>query len=161
MDGTDFVRRIRAVDAAVPIVIITGRDGIGDRIKGLDCGADAYLVKPFDLDEVLARLRALRRRIGETKARSRTLTGLESDMLNDKVIFQGRSVRLTSREFFVLQPFIERDHQLTPEQVQQHLQVLGGFIEADELEECLSSLRAKLGGGILSIRDDTPGCADA
>ena len=103
--GMDVLRTLRVAGADLPVLIITARDGTPARVAGLDAGADDYLVKPFDLDELLARIRALlRRRV----ARNRSVIvhgAVTLDLASHDVFLHGQPVKLSSREFSVLRAF--------------------------------------------------------
>lgn len=101
--GLEILSALRARDAALPVIIMTARDSVEDRVRGLDCGADDYLVKPFALPELLARVRAmLRRGRAETALRLRC-EDLEMDLVTRAVSRAGRIIELTVREFEILE----------------------------------------------------------
>ncbi|OII70337.1 response regulator transcription factor [Streptomyces sp. CC77] len=135
MDGLTAARRIRASGSTVPILMLTARDTVGDRVTGLDAGADDYLVKPFELDELFARVRALLRRSsyrargdgadrgdgGDTLAYG----DLRMDLATREVTRGGRRVELTRTEFTLLEMFLAHPRQvLTREQI---LKAVWGF----------------------------------
>lgn len=131
MDGMTAARRLRAAGNRVPILMLTARDTVGDRVTGLDAGADDYLVKPFELDELLARLRALLRRSGyvpepgEPEADPLVFAGLRLNPATREVVRDGRPVELTRTEFTLLELFLLHPRQvLTREQL---LQEVWGF----------------------------------
>ena len=103
--GLDVLRGARAGKIPVPILILTARDTVTDRIAGLDAGADDYMVKPFDLGELQARLRALVRRANSQVESVLTHGDLRLDSVGHSVTFEGRAVALSAREFAVLQQF--------------------------------------------------------
>ncbi len=120
LDGLETTRVLRSTGNDVPILILTARDAVGDRVDGLDAGADDYMVKPFALDELLARLRALTRRSkpddkpdsdapGAAPAGPQVLTfdGLSLDLQTREVSRDGRRISLTRTEFALLQTFLE------------------------------------------------------
>ncbi len=113
LDGLETTRMLRTTGNDVPILILTARDAVGDRVDGLDAGADDYMVKPFALDELLARLRALTRRSrperGESEAPTEALTfdDLVLDQQSREVTRGGRRISLTRTEFALLQVFME------------------------------------------------------
>ncbi|MCC3779471.1 response regulator transcription factor [Streptomyces sp. UNOB3_S3] len=126
MDGLTAARRIRASGVTVPILMLTARDTVGDRVTGLDAGADDYLVKPFELDELLARIRALLRRssyatpAAPTDADTQTLSfgDLRMDLATREVTRGDRRVELTRTEFTLLELFLTHPRQvLTREQI--------------------------------------------
>lgn len=110
LDGLEATRMLRSTGNDVPILILTARDAVGDRVDGLDAGADDYMVKPFALDELLARLRALTRRSrGEPDAEEQTLVfeDLVLDTQTREVTRGGRRISLTRTEFALLHVFME------------------------------------------------------
>jgi two-component system response regulator MprA len=133
MDGLTACRRLRALGATMPVLMLTARDMVGDRVTGLDAGADDYLAKPFELDELLARVRALLRRAAMNTApagdgpRADVLTfdDLRMDTLTREVTRAGRPVELTRTEYMLLEMFLSHPRQvLTREQI---LETVWGF----------------------------------
>ncbi|WP_328399086.1 response regulator transcription factor [Streptomyces sp. NBC_00390] len=133
MDGLTAARRLRSAGSRVPILMLTARDTVGDRVTGLDAGADDYLVKPFELDELFARVRALLRRssyasaAGPAPAEEDVLTfaDLRMDLATREVTRRGRAVELTRTEFTLLELFLAHPRQvLTREQI---LKAVWGF----------------------------------
>jgi two-component system response regulator MprA len=113
LDGFDVCRRLRAAGERVPILMLTAREGIADRVAGLDAGADDYLVKPFALEELLARLRALLRRTGEGEGSRELRFGdvtLDLDMREARA--GGRRIELTRTEFSLLELFMRNPRQV-------------------------------------------------
>ncbi|MFE5943789.1 response regulator transcription factor [Streptomyces sp. NPDC056480] len=133
MDGLTAARRIRASGSTVPILMLTARDTVGDRVTGLDAGADDYLVKPFELDELFARIRALLRRSSYASATASapadadvlSFEDLRMDLATREVTRGGRTVELTRTEFTLLEMFLAHPRQvLTREQI---LKAVWGF----------------------------------
>jgi two-component system response regulator MprA len=131
MDGLTTARRLRATGVTTPILMLTARDTVGDRVTGLDAGADDYLVKPFELDELLARLRALLRRSSYATAAgpsgdiALTFGDLRMDTATREVTRAGRPVELTRTEYTLLELFLTHPRQvLTREQI---LKAVWGF----------------------------------
>ena len=107
-DGIDVLRTLRARGLALPVLIVTARDAVADRVKGLDAGADDYLVKPFDLDELGARMRALiRRQAGRSESLIRH-GALTLDPASHQVTLDGAPVALSAREFALLEALLAR-----------------------------------------------------
>jgi two-component system response regulator MprA len=126
MDGLTAARRIRASGSTVPILMLTARDAVGDRVTGLDAGADDYLVKPFELDELFARIRALLRRssyaagggAGQDRGDVLSFADLRMDPATREVTRGPRPVELTRTEFTLLEMFLAHPRQvLTREQI--------------------------------------------
>src|SRR4051812_31800508 len=107
-DGLAACRALRARGDAVPVLMLTARDAVDDRIRGLDAGADDYLPKPFDFGELLARLRALLRRAPSARAPVLRVGGLVIDPARRAVTLDGGAVELTAREFAVLEYLARR-----------------------------------------------------
>ena len=131
MDGLTAARRIRSSGSTVPILMLTARDTVGDRVTGLDAGADDYLVKPFELDELFARIRALLRRssyaaaAGQAEGDVLSFGDLRMDLATREVTRAGRQVELTRTEFTLLEMFMAHPRQvLTREQI---LKAVWGF----------------------------------
>ncbi|MFE1935736.1 response regulator transcription factor [Streptomyces sp. NPDC059474] len=133
MDGLTAARRLRATGVTLPILMLTARDTVGDRVTGLDAGADDYLVKPFELDELLARIRALLRRSSYAGQQGAALPegdvmafgDLRMDLITRDVSRGGRRVELTRTEFTLLEMFLAHPRQvLTREQI---LKAVWGF----------------------------------
>lgn len=103
--GFEFLRSVRESGLTMPILMLTARDSVADRVMGLDLGADDYLPKPFDLAEVAARVRALLRRNSEVKENKLERGGLELDFATRSVKWQGLEVSLTAREYALLETF--------------------------------------------------------
>jgi DNA-binding response OmpR family regulator len=106
-DGLDLLRQWRKAGFNEPVLILTARDAVEDRIKGLDIGADDYLSKPFSLEELLARLRSLLRRQSAVKEAVLEHRGIKLDLISHTVHFAGQPVDLTSREFALLEIFMQ------------------------------------------------------
>jgi two-component system response regulator MprA len=111
LDGIEATRALRAAGNHVPILVLTARDAVGDRVEGLDAGADDYLTKPFALQELLARLRALLRRVvpaGDADDETLTFADLTMDIATREVRRSGRLIELTRTEFTLLEMFLRR-----------------------------------------------------
>ncbi|MQY13116.1 Response regulator MprA [Streptomyces sp. RB5] len=132
MDGLTAARRLRATGVRTPILMLTARDTVGDRVTGLDAGADDYLVKPFELDELFARIRALLRRSSyaggaaeEPADDALEFADLRMDLATREVVRGGRVIELTRTEFTLLELFLSHPRQvLTREQI---LKAVWGF----------------------------------
>jgi two-component system response regulator MprA len=111
LDGIETTRALRAAGNDVPILVLTARDAVGDRVEGLDAGADDYLTKPFDLQELLARLRALLRRVvphEDDADETLTFADLSLDIASREVTRGERRIELTRTEFTLLEMFLRR-----------------------------------------------------
>jgi two-component system response regulator QseB len=145
-DGLDVLRGMRAKRDAAPVVVITARDAVPDRIKGLDTGADDYLVKPFDLDELAARVRAVvRRREGRAEPVIEHL-GLVLRPATHEASFRNEPLSLSAREFAVLEALISRPGAiLSRAQLEERIYGWGEEVESNAVEVFVHSLRKKLG----------------
>ena len=103
MDGIQILRQYRADGYTTPVLMLTARDAVSDRVKGLDAGADDYLVKPFSFEELFARIRAMLRRSGETKVPLLQAADLTMDTAGHIVKRAGKEISLTSREYALLE----------------------------------------------------------
>ena len=144
-DGLAVLRSWRARGATVPVVIITARDAVTDRVAGLDAGADDYLVKPFDLDELLARVRAvLRRRAGRADSTVR-IGALELDTAARRVKWKGQEVTLSAREYALLEALADRPGAfLSRAQLEERLYGWQEEIASNAVEVHIHALRRKL-----------------
>jgi two-component system OmpR family response regulator len=121
IDGLEVLRRLRRDDVRTPVLMLTARDDVESRIAGLDAGADDYLVKPFDLGELAARLRALARRGPVERAPVLNVAGIELDPAAHRVTRDGEQVTLSTKEFQMLEVFMRH-----PDQVLNRYQLLEG-----------------------------------
>jgi DNA-binding response OmpR family regulator len=145
-DGMALLKKLRAKGNTVPVVIITARDDIAERIAGLDGGADDFIVKPFDLQELGARLRAVVRR-ASGRASSDIVHGLlKVDPAARTVILDDKPIALTAREFAILTHLLEnRGKVLSKQQLQESLYSWSDEIESNTVEVHVHHLRRKLG----------------
>lgn len=145
-DGITLLQRLRAAGRTVPVLVMTARDAVADRVRGLDAGADDYLVKPFDLDELGARIRALLRRQRGTATPLITLGALQVDPATHQVTLDGKPVRLSAREFALLCALLETPGKpLSRTQLEERLYGWDEEIESNAVEVHIHSLRRKLG----------------
>ncbi|MBX3641645.1 MAG: response regulator transcription factor [Rubrivivax sp.] len=145
IDGLETLRRVREQGSTLPVLMLTARDAVGDRVRGLEGGADDYLVKPFALDELLARLRALARRHELRRSQTLVLSALRFDAVARRAYVGEQPVPLSARECIVLQYMMLKTGQLLPREQ------LTGLIPGWEpgasdnaLELLMSRLRAKV-----------------
>jgi len=153
-DGLTLLKALRGRGATLPVLVITARDAVADRVAGLDAGADDYLVKPFDLDELSARIRALlRRKSGRSEPRLEHL-GVVLDPAAHCVTRDGAEVALSPREFALLELLLERPGSiLSRSQLEERLYGFGEEVESNAIEVHVHGLRRKLGAGfILTVR---------
>jgi DNA-binding response OmpR family regulator len=150
LGGLDLLRRERAKGSSIPILVLTARDAIGDRVKGFDTGADDYVVKPVDLDELAARLRALIRRSQGEAAPVLTIGALRLDPAARIVTFQGEPVELQAKEFNLLHEFMANAGRvLTRGEIENRLYAYGDEIESNAVEVHVHHLRRKLAPALI------------
>jgi two-component system OmpR family response regulator/two-component system response regulator QseB len=144
--GLDVLRALRGRKDATPVIVLTARDALGDRVAGLDAGADDYLVKPFEFDELNARMRAVLRR---NAGRSQPLLehdGVTLDPATREVTLNGEPVLLSAREFAVLEALMIRPGAiLSRTQLEDRLYGWGDAIESNAVSVYVHQLRRKLG----------------
>jgi two-component system response regulator QseB len=144
MDGLQVLRRARADGNAVPVLALTARDATSDRIAGLDAGADDYLVKPFDVEELKARLRALLRRSFNRPQPALEHRGITIDPIDQTIDWRGGSVVLPRKEFLLLHKLIAQPGRvMTRDNLQQALYGWNEEIESNALEVHVHRLRRK------------------
>lgn len=145
LSGLELLRRLRAERSAVPVLILTARDAIPDRIAGLDAGADDYLAKPVDLGELAARLRALVRRAAGQASPVLTVGALSLDPAAHAARFRGRPVELSAREFALLHALARAAGRvLSREQLEQRVYPRGEELGSNAIEVHVHHLRRKL-----------------
>jgi two-component system response regulator QseB len=149
-DGLSLLREWRAKGIGIPVVIITARDAVTDRIAGLDAGADDYLVKPFDLDELSARVRAVTRRRAGRSASVMKIGELEIDAATKRVKWKGEDVALSAREYALLEALADRPGAyLTRAQLEERLYGWNEEIASNAVEVHIHGLRRKLDAGLI------------
>jgi two-component system, OmpR family, response regulator QseB len=148
-DGMTLLSRWRKMHAT-PILILTARDAVAHRIAGLEAGADDYMLKPFDLGELVARLHALRRRAAGRSSNAIEHGALSYDAAAGQVSLNGRLVELSRRELALLEALLQRPHHvLTVEQIGNHVYGLGAGVDSNALSVHIHHLRRKLGPRIV------------
>ena len=145
--GLELLAGLRRKGVATPVLVITARDSVADRVKGLDAGADDYLVKPFDLDELSARIRALTRRQGGRASPVIEVGSLALDPAKHVVTLGGAPIALSKREFSLLHALMKQPGvPLSRAQIEESLYGWDEEIESNAVEVYIHSLRRKLGG---------------
>jgi two-component system response regulator QseB len=145
-NGLKLLKSLRARGEALPVLIITARDAVSDRVAGLDAGGDDYLVKPFDLDELAARVRALLRRKSGRSATVLEHLGVTLDPAAHRVTREGNEIALSPREFALLQLLMEHPGRiLSRAQLEERLYGWGEEVESNAVEVHIHGLRRKLG----------------
>jgi DNA-binding response OmpR family regulator len=144
-DGIDLVREWRASGFNEPVLILSARDSLDDRIKGLDVGADDYLPKPFSVEELLAKMRALMRRQSVVKQTVLERNGVKLDLLGHTVHVDGKPIDLTGREYSLLEVFMQNGGRvLTRTMISEKIWSSHYDVDTNLLDVYMSRLRAKL-----------------
>lgn len=150
MEGLELLKRIRERNINTPVVILTARETVEDRVKGLDAGADDYITKPFNLGELCARLRALQRR---SKARAKSVIthgNIILDPASHRVTLDQQTVPISRREFALLQKLLENTGRvISREQLNQTLYGWGENIDSNALEVHIHNLRKRFGTDLI------------
>ncbi|SHK15686.1 two component transcriptional regulator, winged helix family [Bradyrhizobium lablabi] len=145
-DGQDVLRRLRQSGRQLPVIIVTARDGINDRIDGLDLGADDYLAKPFEIRELLARMRAVLRRPGSGSSSLLSNGKISLDPATREASFLGETSLLTAREFAVLQALLVRPGAiLSRADLERQIYGWNEEVESNAIEFLIHTIRKKLG----------------
>src|SRR3984893_747350 len=145
-DGVEVLRRFRTIRRRLPVIIVTARDGIDDRIEGLDLGADDYLVKPFEVRELLARMRAILRRQGSGGSPILTNGTISLDPATREATHYGETCRLTAREFALLQALLTRPGAiLSRSDLERHIYGWNEEVESNAIEFLIHAIRKKIG----------------
>ena len=148
--GLPFLRALRAKGSQTPVIIMTALDQVSDRIEGLNAGADDYLVKPFDLSELSARIGAVARRYSGNPNPLISLGELSIDIAERRVRKSGRPIPLTAREWVLLEAFLQKPGQLLSKpQLEERLYSFDAEVESNTIEVHVSRLRKKLGADII------------
>jgi two-component system OmpR family response regulator/two-component system response regulator QseB len=148
--GLGVLRWMRDRRDATPVIVLTARDGPGDRVAGLDSGADDYLVKPFDLDELSARMRAVQRRHSGRAQTTLQHGRVRLDPATRQVTLDGAPLLLSAREFAVLHALMERPGaMLSRAQIEDRLYGWGDAVESNAVPVYIHQLRRKLGSGFI------------
>lgn len=149
-DGITVLKELRARAVGLPVLVMTARDAVADRIRGLDCGADDYLLKPFDFDELIARVRALLRRHAGNPSTVLTCGALALDASKHTVSVAGRAVELSRREFAVLEALMQRpDSVLSRQRLEDSVYGWGHEVSSNAIEVHVHALRRKVGAGFI------------
>lgn len=153
LTGIEIIRRMRARDDAMPVLILTARGKTSERVAGLDAGADDYLVKPFDMDELVARLRALARRRPQVAPEYETIGQLVYDRINRTVLHEERLIDLPRRELALFELLLEhRGRLIEKDRIADALYGIGTPVETNAVELLISRLRRKIDGCGATIR---------
>lgn len=150
LDGTEVLKTVRTAGNTVPVLILSARDATRDRILGLDLGADDYLVKPFELDELLARIRVLERRRSGLPVNQLQVGALLLNLANFSVWWKGEPVELQPREFMLLKRLIENPQSVfSRAQLEEALYGWGEGVESNAIDVYVHHLRKKISPDII------------
>ena len=149
-DGMDVLKDLRARKIDTPILVLTARDAVPDRVAGLDTGADDYVVKPVDLNELAARLRSLVRRSVGQLVETISCAGVDLNSAARSVTYNGEAVTLSTREFDLLHALMRNTGRvLSREQLEQQMYSWGHEVESNTIEVHIHHLRRKLGAELI------------
>ena len=144
--GDEILKALRAKQSDAPVIFITARDSITDRVDGLDLGANDYLVKPFSLEELSARVRSQLRQKQTVISHQIEYANLVLDTQAKTVLMDGQAINLTAKEFQILYKLMQKpEHVLTREQLEESLYAWGDEIESNAIEVFIYQLRKKIG----------------
>jgi two-component system response regulator QseB len=150
LDGLQILRELRARNDHTPVLILTARDTVANRVAGLDAGADDYLVKPFALAELKARVRSLTRRAAGRTSNRLEHHGVVLDRETHRVLHEGKPVELSAREYALLEALLEHPGRtLSRAQIEQRIYPWGHEVESNAIEVHVHHLRAKLFPGLI------------
>jgi two-component system OmpR family response regulator len=153
LSGLEVLDRIRRAGRTTPVLLLTARDAIDDRVRGLNRGADDYLTKPFAVEELVARLRALIRRAAQQPAPAVTIGDLEVDLAARRVHRRGQEVELTGREYSILELLVRQRGTVVPRSVLfDHLYNDDHESMSNAIDVHIASLRRKLGATLIETR---------
>lgn len=145
MDGLQVVKKLRAKKQTTPIIILTARDTIEQRVQGLDFGADDYLIKPFDISELLARLRVIERRLGTADSAIITITTVKLDSTAHKVFIADKELSCSKKEYMILKILMENAGRIQSRmQIESRLYEWGEEVMSNAVEVHIHNLRKKL-----------------
>lgn len=148
LDGPGLIRKWRAAHEQAPIMLLTARTTIGDRVHGLDAGADDYLTKPFSFDELLARIRALLRRPKEHDGNVLAASGVTIDVIAHTVEVAGKPAHLTAKEFQLLEYLMRHEGEvLSKDRLLDHVWSDDARVQHNTVETFVANLRKKIGEG--------------
>jgi two-component system OmpR family response regulator len=148
--GIPFLKRLRAKGSVTPVIILTALDQVSDRIEGLNAGADDYLVKPFDLAELSARIGSVARRYSGNPNPVLTLGDLSIDLAARSISQGGKAILLTAREWVLFEAFLSKPTQLLSKaQLEERLYSFDAEIDSNAIEVHISRLRKKLGAQVI------------
>ena len=148
--GLELLATLRGSENPIPVLLLTARDAPSQRVEGLDAGADDYLIKPFDFEELLARVRALLRRKGKFKTSITRYGDITLDTASQKVTLRAKPIKLSNKEFDILALLIDNEGRcLSKQQIEEKIYEWGSEFESNTVEVHISSIRRKLGKDLI------------
>jgi two-component system response regulator QseB len=148
--GMQVLRQLRSDKYLIPVLLLTARNTLADKVCGLDSGADDYLTKPFEMDELFARVRSLLRRRGENKAQCLTAAGVLVDPVDRLVEFEGEPHTLTAREFAILEILVRNAGRFVSRaRLEEGIYSWGEEVGSNTVEVYVSRLRKRFGGDVI------------
>jgi DNA-binding response OmpR family regulator len=150
IDGLEVLKRMRNQEALLPILILTARDSLDDKVAGLNAGADDYLAKPFEIPELLARLRVFERRLSTVNKTDITIGQVSLDITCREVIYDNQAIEFPPKEYMLLKALMENAGRVqTRERLQTKLYSWGEEIASNSLDVHIHHLRKKLGANFI------------
>jgi len=151
IDGISVLKKLRVSDKTLPVLLLTARDSVDEKVAGLDSGADDYLAKPFEMSELVARLRVLERRLSTVKTSEITIGPVSLDTLEQSVIFEGQSIELARKEYMLLKSLMENAGRvMTRSTLESHLYSWGEEVSSNAVEVHIHHLRKKFGNEFIT-----------
>ncbi|TWX52816.1 response regulator [Colwellia hornerae] len=145
IDGLEVLKRTRDRKLGIPVIILTARDSLEDKVKGLDIGADDYLVKPFEISELLARLRVIERRLGTAKSALIICSDVAIDTAAHKILIKDEQLIASKKEYMVLKALMENAGRIqSRQQIESRLYEWGEEVASNAVEVHIHNLRKKL-----------------
>ena len=150
MDGLAVLRQVRSRNVDLPVLLLTARASLDDKVAGLDSGADDYLAKPFEMSELFARLRVMERRLTTARTAEITIGGVTLDINHNSVVVGGEAMELSRREFMLLKSLMENAGRVqTRNTLESRLYSWGQEVSSNALEVHIHHLRRKLGSDFI------------
>ena len=148
--GMQVLRQLRADKHSIPVLLLTARHTVEDKVDGLDSGADDYLTKPFEIDELFARVRSLLRRKGDSQFSRLEVAGISIDPADKLVEFEGESLDLTAREYAILEILVRNAGRFVSRQrLEEGIYSWGEEVGSNTVEVYISRLRKRFGSGMI------------
>ena len=150
IDGLTVLKKLRKKHSELPVLLLTARDSLDDKVLGLDSGADDYLAKPFDMTELLARLRVIERRLAQVKTARIVIRNISLDTVGQKVLIDGTDIELPRREYMLLKTLMENAGRVQTRPVLvSRLYSWGEEVASNALEVHIHHLRKKVGNDFI------------